>query len=243
MVRGLQTTQPISGGAVTALTNLYENYVEPSRPQQWEHKLGKSTMRTRWMAGTASQKRVMSRLIQVRQLQMNKSGFAISAINKYMLGSRYPSGATGLKLGAPQMRRYPPSTIHRYVDLPSTQIIQTHTDITPSQPLQTLVQAPSPPTLQPKHRHTSNPSPVPTGLVKPKPNPLIHSPCRPSQNTYTFYTLHQLLIPHTTLINNTSVALDTIPEPRVRHALHSPQPHLFHPPQKRCRQPRTITLS
>ena len=38
----------------------------------------------------SSQKRVMSRLIQVRQLQTNKSGFAISAINKYMLGSRYP---------------------------------------------------------------------------------------------------------------------------------------------------------
>ena len=29
------------------------------------------------------------------------------------------------------MCRYPPSTIHRYLDLPSTQIIQTHTDITP----------------------------------------------------------------------------------------------------------------
>ena len=44
------------------------------------------------------------------------------------------------------MCRYPPSTIHRYLDLPSTQIIQTHTshrhNTTP--PLPTLVQAPYP---------------------------------------------------------------------------------------------------
>ena len=38
----------------------------------------------------SSEKRVMSRLILVRQLQTNESGFVISAINKYMLGSRYP---------------------------------------------------------------------------------------------------------------------------------------------------------
>ena len=38
----------------------------------------------------SSQKRVMSRLIQVRQHYTNESGFVISAINKYMLGSRYP---------------------------------------------------------------------------------------------------------------------------------------------------------
>ena len=93
-----------------------------------------------------------------------------------------------------QMRRYPTSTIHRYLDLPSTQIIQTHNshrhNTTP--PLQTLIQAPAhsphtpstPP--QPKHRHTSNTSPVPTGLVNTKSKPLIHSPhlhpCRPEQN-------------------------------------------------------------
>ena len=42
------------------------------------------------------------------------------------------------------MCRYPPSTIHRYLDLPSTQKIQTHTEhihnTTP--PLPTLVQVP-----------------------------------------------------------------------------------------------------
>ena len=45
-----------------------------------------------------------------------------------------------------KMCRYPPSTIHRYLDLPSTQRIQTHTshrhNTTP--PLPTLVQTPYP---------------------------------------------------------------------------------------------------
>ena len=52
--------------------------------------LGKPAMRTRWLAGAASQKRVMSKLIQVKQHPTNESGFMISAMNKYMLGSRYP---------------------------------------------------------------------------------------------------------------------------------------------------------
>ena len=39
--------------------------------------------------GWRSQKRVMSRPIQVRQLKTRKSGFVISAINKYMSESRY----------------------------------------------------------------------------------------------------------------------------------------------------------
>ena len=47
----------------------------------------------------SSQKRVMSRLILVRQHQTNESGFVKSAIHKYMLGSRYPYGATGLNTG------------------------------------------------------------------------------------------------------------------------------------------------
>ena len=50
-----------------------------------------------------------------------------------------------------------------------------HTDITPTPPLP--VQAPYPP--QPKHRHMSNTPPVHTGVVKPKPNSLIHSPPSP----------------------------------------------------------------
>ena len=128
------------------------------------------------------------------------------------------------------MRRFPPSTIHRYLDLPSTHIIQTHISHrhNATSPLQTLVQAPThspptPPTLpQPKHRHTSNTPHVLTGLVKPKSNPLIHSlthpslhPRRSEPNTYTSHTLHQLLFPRNTLIPSMSALLHTLPEPRV----------------------------
>ena len=58
--------------------------------------LGKLAMRT---VRCSSQKRLMTRLIQVRQLQTNESRFSISAINKYTLGSRYPESETGLKTG------------------------------------------------------------------------------------------------------------------------------------------------
>ena len=72
----------------------FANCVEPSRPQQWGPDLpflGKAGH-----AGPldglrcSSQVRVMSRLIQVRHHQTKESGFVISAINKYMLGNRYP---------------------------------------------------------------------------------------------------------------------------------------------------------
>ena len=66
--------------------------------------------------------------------------------------------------------------------------LTTHTDITP--PFYTLAQAITTPR---QHRHTSNTNPVPTGLVKPKPNTLIHSfPHCPELNTYT---LNQILSP------------------------------------------------
>ena len=84
----LQTTQPTSGGAVTADSSCCANCVEPPRPQQWGPDLPFLSMRTRWRC--CSQKRVMSRPIQVRQLKTRKSGFVISAINKYMSESRYP---------------------------------------------------------------------------------------------------------------------------------------------------------
>ena len=57
--RRLQTTQPTSGGAVTAAKNCCANCVEPSRPQQWGPDLpflGMPAMRTRWMAGAAAHK-------------------------------------------------------------------------------------------------------------------------------------------------------------------------------------------
>ena len=53
------TTQPTSGGTVTAVTNCCANCVEPSFPQQWWPDLpflGKPAMRTRWMAGAAPHK-------------------------------------------------------------------------------------------------------------------------------------------------------------------------------------------
>ena len=124
------------------------------------------------------------------------------------------------------MRRYPPSPIHRYLDLRSTQRIQAHTDITPphhsrpwSKPL--THSPPTPPTPpQPKHRHTSNTTPVPTALVKPKPNPLIHSPPFPPTplrviHIHISHTPPTPHIPLTTLIHYTSAALNRMPEPRV----------------------------
>ena len=93
--------------------------------------------------------------------------------------------------------------------------------ITPSHPSRSWYKTPThstptPPTPPlPKHRHTSNTPHVHTGLVKPKPNAVIHSPplqpgCHES-TTYTSHTLYQLL----SLIYSTSASLDTILEPRV----------------------------
>ena len=86
----------------------------------------------------------------------------------------------------------------------------THTDITPPHP---SISWSNPPTYsphtpprppQPKHRHTSNTSPVPTGLVKPKPNPLIQSPplsfnAAPSQAHILLHLPHQHCRHHLTL--------------------------------------------
>ena len=69
---GLQTTQPTSGGAVTADLSCCANCVEPPRPQQWGPDLpffghcGHADPLDGWRC--CSQKRVMSRPIQVRQL-------------------------------------------------------------------------------------------------------------------------------------------------------------------------------
>ena len=85
-------TLPTSGGAVTSVTNCCVNCVDPAPSN------GCPIYRFFGQAGHAdrldgrrcsSQKRVMSRLILFRQFHTNESGFVISAINKYMLGSRY----------------------------------------------------------------------------------------------------------------------------------------------------------
>ena len=136
------------------------------------------------------------------------------------------------------MCRYPPSTIHRYLVLPSTQRIQTHTAITPphgSRPCPSPLSKPpthsqpTPPTPpQPKHRHMSNTPPVPTGLVMPKPNSLIHLPHSPptSPRAKHIHMSHTPLTPPTTLITSTSPVLDKTPEPRVplMHALTATKP-------------------
>ena len=72
MTKRLQTTQPTSGGAVTADSSRCANCVEPPRPQQWGPDLpffghaGHADPLDGWRC--CSQKRVMSRPIQVRQL-------------------------------------------------------------------------------------------------------------------------------------------------------------------------------
>ena len=68
----LQTTQPTSGGDVTVVSSCCANCVEPPRPQQWGPDLpffghaGHADPLDGWRC--CSQKRVMSRPIQVRQL-------------------------------------------------------------------------------------------------------------------------------------------------------------------------------
>ena len=129
------------------------------------------------------------------------------------------------------------STIHRYLDLPSTQIIQTHTsqrhNTTP--PLQTLVKTTYPlPTYTTYTTHTTatktqthvQHSPVPTGLVKPKPDSLIHSPPSPPTPPRAKH-IHMSHTPPTPL-TSTSPVLDKTPEPRVPliHALTATTPHL-----------------
>ena len=55
----LQTTQPTSGGAVTADSSCCASCVEPPRPQQWGPDLpflGMPVMRTRWLAGAVAHK-------------------------------------------------------------------------------------------------------------------------------------------------------------------------------------------
>ena len=64
-----QTTQPTSGGAVTVVSSCCANCVEPPRPRQWVPDLpflGHADPLDGWRC--CSQKRVMSRPIQVRQL-------------------------------------------------------------------------------------------------------------------------------------------------------------------------------
>ena len=145
------------------------------------------------------------------------------------------------------MRKYRPNTIYRHLDLSSTQIIRTHTNITP--PLQTLVQAPYPLTAYATHTTATQ---VQTQVQHPlfpqdwkSPNPFLSSTtprsthAAPSQT----HTPPTPLIPRTTLIHSTSTALDTIPEPREQPTCPAlTTTPLIHPTNQHCRHPRTLTL-
>ena len=111
-----------------------------------------------------------------------------------------------------------------------------HTDITPPHHSQPWSKPPThsphtPP--QPKHRHMYNTPPVPTGLVKPKPNSLIHSPTSPPTPPRVKH-IHMSHTPPAPL-RSTSPVLDKTHEPRVPliHALtattHHPDPTLALP--------------
>ena len=128
---------------------------------------------------------------------------------------------------------YPPSTIHRYLDLPSTQIIQTHTshrhNTTP--PLPTLVQAPYPlptHTTAPKTQTHVQHSPCPHRIGKAQTQ--FSHPLTPlSTHTARAKHIHMSHTPPTPL-KSTSPVLDKTPEPCVPliHALttttHHPDP-------------------
>ena len=234
-IHWLQTTQPTSGVAVTAESSCCANCVEPPRPQQWEPDLpffvhaGHADPLDGWRC--CSQKRVMSRPIQVRQLQTIKSGFVISAIYKYMSESTIRCNRIEhLRCAGIRQAQYTDTwTCH----LHRKSRLTPHTDITPphrSRPLSKppTHSSPTPPTPtppQPKHRHMSNTPPVPRGLVKPKPNSLIHSPPSPPTPPRAKH-IHMSHTPPSPL-TSTSPVLDKTPEPRVPliHALTATTPH------------------
>ena len=140
------------------------------------------------------------------------------------------------------MRSYQPITIHRYLDLPSTQGIQIHNshrhNTTP--PLQTLVQASYPVPRNITHTTTTKAQthikdfPCSHRIGKAQiqsSHPLTSSPPTPppAKHIHISHTPPTPHIPRTTLIHNTSAALDTIPEPRVPptcSALTTPHPPL-----------------
>ena len=84
----LQTTQPTSGGSVTAVTNCCENCVKPSRPKQWGPDIlgfDKAAIRALLISKVGDIETNPGPITQT-----NGSRFVVSAINKYMLESRYP---------------------------------------------------------------------------------------------------------------------------------------------------------
>ena len=140
-----QTTQPTSGGTVTADTNCCANCVETFRPR-----IGGPSYRFYGRSGHAGWLALL--LIKAADVETNP-GPTTSHKRVWICDICYTQIHVRKQISIRCNRfehwlhlRYPPSTIHRYLDLPSTQRIQTHIshrhNTTP--PLQTLVQAPYP---------------------------------------------------------------------------------------------------
>ena len=218
----LQTTQPTSGGAVTAVINCCANYVEASSPQQWG-----PIYRFFGQAGHAgpmdgcrcfSQKQVMSRLIQVRQHLTSESGFAISVRKQISIRCNRIEHWVQFKCAGIRQAQYTVTwTCHIHIYKP------THTDITPpphpsrpwsKPPTHSPPTPPTPP--QPNHRHTSNIPLCSLRIGKAQTQssyPLTPSPLTPprAKHIHISHTSPTPLISRTTVIHNTSAALDTLP--------------------------------
>ena len=141
------------------------------------------------------------------------------------------------------MCRYPPSTIHRYLDLPSTQRILTHTShrhkTTP--PLPTLVQTPYPlPTYTTASKTQTHVQHLPCPHRIGKDQTQFSHPLTPLRAKH-IHMSHTPPTPLTTLISSTSPVLDKIPEPRVLliHTLTVTTPPRT--PHQYCRHPRTLS--
>ena len=133
----------------------------------------------------------------------HKSEFAIYATTKCTLGNKHISKVEqDLILGAPKMCRYPPTTIYRYLNLPSAQRIQTYNSHRhrSTSLLRTHSSPTQPTTLQPKTQTHVQHSPCSHIIGKTQTDsshPLTISQPTPSEpNTYTSHILHQLFSSH-----------------------------------------------
>ena len=149
------------------------------------------------------------------------------------------------------MRRYLPSTIHGYLDLPSPQRIHTHNtqryNTTP--PCQNMDQvtpiSPTPATQTQTHVPHSTCS-YRIGKAQTQSShpltPTLPTPPR-AKHIHISHTPPTPLTPCIKLISSTSSAVDTKPEPRVHpytHTPHSPQPHISQAAHQHCRYHLTL---
>ena len=160
----LQTTQSTSGGAVTADSSCCANCVEPPRPQQGGPDLSffLACGPAGWLALLLT--KAGDVVTNPGPTTLNKKVWICDICHKQIHARKQISIRCNRIEHWGYMCRYPPSTIHRYLDLPSTQRIQTHTS----------------------HRHnTTAPDPGPNPL----PTAHLHHPHHCNQNTYTRPTL------------------------------------------------------